>query len=168
MYGNSVPSREALRGSTNSGNSISSIAFRTSSALIVCLLDSLHKSFALHKQCHQIRSQHTTWEPPNEWDSKSETSTTTTISILGFLAPLIFRAKKFPIRTFNGIQRQLTGPLDKNFECIRSSLPHSSSCSAAKQPYPPETTFRFFTWHRRFPGNQKLICKHERNSILRS
>lgn len=42
------PSREAFNGPTNSGNSISSSALNTSSALMVCLLDSLHMSFALH------------------------------------------------------------------------------------------------------------------------
>lgn len=44
-----LPSREVLKDTTNSGNSISSSALNTSSALIVCLLDSLHISFALHK-----------------------------------------------------------------------------------------------------------------------
>lgn len=51
-----LPSREALIGPTNSVNSISSSAFNTSLALIVCLFDSLHISLALHAIDQIIRN----------------------------------------------------------------------------------------------------------------
>lgn len=42
------PSREAFKGRTNSVNSVSSRLLKTSSAVIICLFDSLQMSLALH------------------------------------------------------------------------------------------------------------------------
>lgn len=52
-----VPSKDTLRGSMNSGNSISSSALNTSSALIICLFDSLQMSFAL-REVRDQRNRH--------------------------------------------------------------------------------------------------------------